>query len=146
MINYTWNKINGDYVGEFEIDAALLGKKGAKSIFLSGDQYVCAQAKKACPWIETVTVKEGSGFNSCVSMHPLAAVDAIYEGVKKAVGKLESMDCYKIAEPFELTVCYKRAEGAQACHFRNPDGSAFDVVDAYTRKGILTKIEDYFLH
>jgi len=56
------------------------------------------------------------------------------------------MDCYKIAEPFELTVCYKRAETAQLCHFRNPDGSPFSVVDAYTGRGVLNKIEDYFLH
>ena len=146
MMNYTWNKINGEYVGEFEIDAALLGKKGAKAIFLSDDQFVTAQAKTACPWIETVTVKESSGFNSCVSMHPAAACDAIYEGVKNAVANLDTMKCYKIAEPFELTVCYKRAETAQLCHFRNPDGSAFGVVDAYTRQGTLSKIEDYFLH
>ncbi len=146
MINYTWNKIDGKQVGEFEMDAALLGKKGAKAIFLSGDQFVVEQAKAACPWIETAIVKEGSGFNSCVSLHPYAACNAIYEGVTKAVKNLDTMKCYKINEPFELTVCYKRAEGAQLCHFRNPDGTPFEVVDAYTRRGTLSKIEDYFLH
>ena len=59
---------------------------------------------------------------------------------------LDAMNCYRIEEPFELTVCYKRVESAQLCHFRNPDGSAFGVVDAYTRSGTLARIEDNFLH
>ena len=56
MVNYAWNKIDGKQVGEFEMDAALLGKKGAKSIFLSGDQFVVEQAKKACPWCNIGTM------------------------------------------------------------------------------------------
>ena len=56
------------------------------------------------------------------------------------------MQAFTLPKEFELSVSYKRIEYAQGCNLHNPDGTPFEWVDAYTRKGILADPEDYFLY
>lgn len=136
--------INGKPVGELQIDAAIAGKRGVKTIFVSADDVCVAQAKATFPWAETVVTKQALAWNSCISKHPEAVCEEIRTSVAEAVKRIDSMRAYTIETPFELTVSYKRIEYAQGCGFRNPDGSLFGTVDAYTRRGTLEDIEQYF--
>lgn len=141
---FTYHKINGKDIGELQLDAAIAGKRGVKTIFVCSDDICVAQAKETFPWIKSVTTKTPLAWNSCISKHPLAVCDEIYEAVLDAVKELNSMKTYEIPTPFELTVSYKRIEYAQGCSLRNPDNTPFEFVDAYTRRGVLEDPEHYF--
>ena len=141
---FTSHLINGKPVGELQIDAAIAGKRGVKTLFVSADDVCVAQAKESFPWINTVVTKQALAWNSCISEHPERVCESIYASVLDAVKNIDKMRAYTIETPFELTLSYKRIEYAQGCCFRNPDGSLFEAVDAYTRRGTLEDIEQYF--
>ncbi|MBO4452417.1 MAG: M55 family metallopeptidase, partial [Clostridia bacterium] len=143
---FTGHFINGKPVGELQIDAAIAGKRGVKTVFASGDDVFIEQAKQSCPWIKTVETKKALAWNSCISRHPQEVCDDIYDTVKEAVAEISAMKAFTVDTPFELTLSYKRIEYAQGCAFRNPDGTPFETVDAYTRRGTLADPEDYFLY
>lgn len=136
--------INGKPAGELQIDAAIAGKRGVKTLFVSSDDLCVAQAKESFPWANTVVTKQSLAWNSCISKHPLEVCKEIYSSVADAVKNIVSMKTYTIETPFELTLSYKRIEYAQGCSFRNPDGTLFEVVDAYTRRGYIDDPEQYF--
>ena len=62
------------------------------SVFLSGDQAACDHAKKRCPQMTVLPVKEGTG-SSTWNMHPQDAVDAIYDGVKTSLKDISRVNC-----------------------------------------------------
>ena len=138
------HKINGKEIGELQLDAAIAGKRGVKTLFVSSDDICVAQAKESFPWIRTVETKKALAWNNCISKHPDAVCEEIYDEVTKLVVEQDKMQAYTIETPFELTVSYKRIEYAQGCNLHNPDNTPFEVVDAYTRRGILNEPEDYF--
>ena len=142
---FTSHLIDGKPVGELQIDAAIAGKRGVKTLFVSSDDVCVAQAKENFPWVETVVTKQSLAWNNCVSRHPQAVCDDVYSSVLKAVDRAGEMKAFTLKTPFELTVSYKRIEYAQGCAMRNPDNTPFEVVDAYTRRGTLADPEDYFL-
>ena len=142
---FTSHLIDGKPVGEIHIDAAIAGKRGVKTIFAASDDICVSQALASLPWIKTVVTKESLAWNNCISKHPFAVCDEIYEAVTEAVKHINEMKAYTVKTPFELTVSYKRIEYAQGCSLRNPDNTPFEFVDAYTRKGTLADLEDYFL-
>jgi D-amino peptidase len=138
------HQINGKEVGELQMDAAIAGKKGVKTLFVSSDDICVAQAKESFPWVKTVVTKQSLAWNNCISKHPEAVCDEIYQAVCEAVKDIDNARIYTIETPFELTVKYKRIEYAQGCNLRNPDNTPFKFIDAYTRQGILDDIEQYF--
>lgn len=141
---FTSHKINGEEVGELQMDAAIAGKRGVKTIFVSSDDICVYQAKNSFPWAKSVVTKQALAWNSCISKHPKAVCEEIYEAVCEAVRDIDKMNVFTIQEPFELIVKYKRIEYAQGCSLRNPDNTKFEAVDAYTRRGTLADIEHYF--
>lgn len=138
------HQINGQEVGELQIDAAIAGKRRVKTLFVSSDDICVAQAKESFPWVKTVVTKQSLAWNNCISKHPEAVCDEIYNTVCEAVKDIDNAKPYTIETPFELTVKYKRIEYAQGCALRNPDNTPFEFVDAYTRRGILNDVEHYF--
>ena len=76
--------VNGQEMGEMDIDAAYAGEHGVPVLFCASDAACVAQAKERFPWAETVVTKEGWGWNAAVSLHPREAQKRIYEGVRRA--------------------------------------------------------------
>lgn len=138
------HKVNGKEIGELQLDAAIAGKRGVKTLFVSSDDICVAQAKESFPWVKSVVTKQSLAWNNCISKHPDAVCDEIYSSVLQAVSEEETMKPFVLPTPFELTVSYKRIEYAQGCNLHNPDNTPFEAIDAYTRQGILTDPEDYF--
>lgn len=137
-------KINGKFVGEMQIDAAIAGKYGVPPIFAASDNICVLQAKESFKNIVTVETKKAIAWNSCISKHPVLCCEEIYAGVKKAVKNSENMLPYTIPEPFEYEVRYKRIEYAQGCAYRDINNRLFERTDAYTRKGVLMSPEHIF--
>ena len=136
-------KINGEFVGEAQIDGAVAGKYGVPVIFASSDD-ICISQIKTFPFAQTVVTKRSLAWNSCVSDHPETVCENIYASVTEAVKNIDKMLPFTYPESFGYEVRYKRIEPAQGCHYRNPDGTLFARPDAYTRVGVLKDIEDIF--
>lgn len=141
---YQHQKINGELVGELQIDASIAGKYGVPPIFCASDDVCVAQAKESFFGIITIETKKALAWNSCISKHPQQCCDEIYEGVKKAAMIAEELNPYTIPEPFEYEVRYKRIEAAQGCTYRDIENKLFERTDAYTRKGLLRMPEHIF--
>lgn len=141
---FQYMKINGKQVGEANIDAAIAGKFGVPLIFAASDDICLSQLKKDFPEIITVETKKSFGWTSAVSKHPYAVTDEIYDAVVKTGNLKRFPKPYIITEPFRFEIRFKRVEAADTAKHKNPDGSPFERVDAYTRKGILRSFDEIF--
>lgn len=141
---YQYMKINNNYVGEADIDAYFAARKGVPLIFAASDNICINQIKKVHPECFTVVTKTALAWNACISNHPDEVTEEIYNTVVKCLSEVERIKPITLREPFEYEVRFKRIEYAQGCQYRNPDGSLFESVDAYTRRGILTNIDQLF--
>lgn len=113
-VTYQYVKLNGQSVGEIEIDAASAGRLlEAPVIFAASDDKAIAQAKDSLPWISTVVTKEAIGRNLAVLKHPLRVVDEIYDSVKNAVANIKNMKLYDITDPVEVEMRFLRLEDAE---------------------------------
>lgn len=139
---YQYIKANGVEIGEVAFDAAAAGRVGVPVIFASGDNYLTAEAKRFLPWIETVETKRSYAFTRIISKHPKRAAEEIYQGVKKAAGRLAQMQPFTISEPVEVEIRFQRTDVAKHTKLVDIYGERFESPDAFTRKGVLKKLED----
>jgi D-amino peptidase len=110
-------RLNGDAVGEAELNAALAGTYGVPVGLVTGDDKACAQVSKSLPGIRTVSVKEAYGRGVARSMHPSAAREAIRKASAEAVraaggGELKP---YRPDPPFALEADLANTSAADLC-------------------------------
>jgi D-amino peptidase len=110
-------RLNGDAVGEAELNAALAGTYGVPVGLVTGDDKACAQANKSLRGIRTVSVKEAYGRGVARSMHPSAAREAIRKASAEAVraaggGELKP---YRPDPPFALEADLANTSAADLC-------------------------------
>lgn len=139
--SYQYMKINGQEVGEIQIDAAMAGERGAPLIFVASDDKATAEARRFLPDVETVTTKHAMGWNAAVSKHPKRVVNEIYETVQRAVQRLDEMPLFTFDRPVTLEIRYKRIEAAQAASRGFRAGTR---IDPYTVRLQLERLHDYF--
>ncbi|NMA96288.1 MAG: M55 family metallopeptidase [Clostridiales bacterium] len=139
-VSYQWIKINEREVGEIAIDAAMAGEKGVPVILVASDDKGAKEAKDFLPWAETVATKIGFGRNAALSKHPDRVIDEIYEKTKRAVKRLGEMRPFAFEEPMDMEIRFKKLEGAEG--MGKSDG--WKRIDAYTVKGRLNKISEYY--
>ena len=120
--------INGRAVGELAIDAAVAGEVGVPPIFVASDDKAVAEARDFFGEIQTVTTKIGTGWNGAISEHPLAVLDTIAGGVKRAVERLGEARPFHFDPPLEYDLKFKRMDAAEGWARR----SAGELVDAFT--------------
>ena len=105
-------RVNGVPVGEMAIDAAVAGELGVPLIFVSSDRKGCEEAGRFMPWVETVETKIGYGRTCAWSKHPAQVVDEIFTNVQKAVGRRDSMQCFRFETPIRFEIVFKSWLGA----------------------------------
>lgn len=107
--------LNDVRASEFLINTYTAWYFGVPVTFLSGDKALCDFAQELIPNMVTVPVNQGFG-GGVLSIHPMAAVDAIKDGAKKAA-KLGAK-C-KIALPghFDTTVRFREHKTAYSKSF-----------------------------
>ncbi len=118
---YRWVKVEGREVGEMALDAAVAGEFGVPLIVVASDDHGCAEARGFTPWVETVETKRGLGRTTAISKSPDRAVDEIYEGVGRAVGRLAEMQPFTFALPGELEIRFRSVPLALKARLRRPD-------------------------
>jgi D-amino peptidase len=83
-------RINGEPVGESEINGFLAGSFGVPLAFLSGDQYVTESVKAKVPGIRTVATKRAIGCASADCLNPELSWKLIEEESYAAVSALKN--------------------------------------------------------
>jgi D-amino peptidase len=107
IISHTSNgrtvvRLNGVEVPEAGVNAAIAGDFGVPVVFLSGDQTIGEQARRLLGPIETVAVKQATGFYSATMMHPEEAQRLIRAGVKRGVERRGELKPYKLTHPVKV--------------------------------------------
>ncbi|QPC86355.1 peptide ABC transporter [Mesorhizobium sp. NBSH29] len=95
--------LNGETASEFTLNALCAARYGLRSVFLAGDEGICADARALVPGIVTVETLKGVGA-STISLAPAAVRIAIREGVEKALGDTMQMAPPVIPESVEITI------------------------------------------
>jgi D-amino peptidase len=105
ILAHTWDEevltwcVNGEPFGEFALNASIAGYCGVPAVMVTGDQAIAAEAQTFIPGIETVIVKEASGYFSASCLPPEKTRELIYAGAKKAV---ENIKNGKAPKPFKI--------------------------------------------
>jgi len=132
-------KLNGIPVPEAGFNAAIAGEFGVPVVFLSGDQTIGEEANRLLGPIETVVVKQASGFYSASMMHPEESQRLIRAGVKRAVERRGAIKPYKLAHPIKLEITFQDVVNAELASYlpgvERPRGNAIvftprDMVEA----------------
>ena len=78
-------KLNGKRIGEIAQFALYYGGLGVPLIFLSGEQDACQEVEELIPGIVTVSVQQGLGRGSAISLSAPEAHRRIGEGIQRAI-------------------------------------------------------------
>lgn len=109
-------KLCGEYISEFTINALTAAHFGVPVIMVTGDEYLCEEAKKLIPDITTVAVNKGIGGGS-ISIHPDLAVEKIREGAKAAASGDMKRCIAKIPPHLSVEVIFRNQSDAYKCGF-----------------------------
>jgi D-amino peptidase len=96
--------VNGTPVGEVEIDAALAGAAGVPVTLVTGDQAVCAEARRFLGEIETVEVKQATDYARALCLAPMTSHQLIREAAERAAKIGKKVKRFGFGTPVEITV------------------------------------------
>jgi len=143
-------RLNGAEVSEGIYNAALAGQFGVPVAFISGDRLAVTQLQHVVPSAEGAIVKEPYGYHSANTVTPARGQAMIREGLKRAIGKLGSMQPYRVATPVALEVGFKLTIDAERAAFvpglarsdaHNVKGTFHDMIEVTKLLQILTSLE-----
>ena len=95
--------LNGETASEFTLNALCAARYGVRSVFLAGDEGICADARALVPEIVTVETLKGVGA-ATISLAPAAARAAMREGVERALGDGAQHAVPRIPERIEIVI------------------------------------------
>jgi D-amino peptidase len=96
--------INGEEHGELSQLAACAGHYGCPLAFASGDEALCAEARRLFPWCRTVATKRGTGWGSC-ELYPAEDVrNEIQTKAGECLRQIHSMKPWAPALPAEVVI------------------------------------------
>lgn len=98
--------LNGKPVGEIDVIAAMAGHFGTPVVLLAGDKAAVDELREIVPGAEMVAVKEGLGRYTCISLSAQEARDRIRDAAKRSVGKIGSIQAYRVPGPVTLQIEY----------------------------------------
>ena len=104
-------KLNGKYIGEIGMTAAMAGWFNIPTILVTGDEAACAEAKAIIPDISAAPVKKGVSQFAAICLHPEKARELIREKAAEAVRRLGKIKPYKVKPPYSLEVEFRTTEG-----------------------------------
>ncbi len=131
MTSAAWHKycVNGVPYGETSIDAEIAAWAGVPVVMVSGDDKLCAEAKRmVSDKIETACVKWGIGRASALCLSPAKGQEQVYAAMKRACQRLAAGERFPLAQhesPVTVAITYKMmpdADAAQVYGTRRTDG------------------------
>lgn len=109
-LDYQYYKINGKYVGEVDLDAAIAAEHNMPSVFFVGGDLSCKQASASVPDIITVSTKEEISRNKANFRNNDELLDEIREKICIAVKT--KLTPKKFSFPLVFEKSFKRVETA----------------------------------
>ena len=143
-------RLNGAEVSEGIYNAALAGQFGVPVAFISGDRLAVTQLQHAVPSAEGAIVKEPYGYHSANTVTPARGQAMIRDGLTRAIGKLGSMQPYRVTTPIALEVGFKLTIDAERAAFvpglarsdaHNVKGTFHDMIEVTKLLQVLTSLE-----
>ncbi len=124
--------VDGKTVGEVFLDAAIAGDKGVPVIMVSGDDYICKEAKELLPWVTTAEVKKAMSCQGAALLPPGKAAKVIYEKTVEAIRNIPSCKPFVVKKPVTLRVEMVERKFVPQTHLKPYmtilDGRTFEVV------------------
>lgn len=99
--------INGVSLPEAGYNALIAGLSDVPVVFLSGDNWICSQAKDLFGTIDTVETKVGMG-SAELGLHPDVVRGKIKAGVKQSLRRLDRFASYKLTPPYKMILKVKK--------------------------------------
>ena len=98
--------INGEEHGEMSQFALHAGAYGVPLMHVSGDEALCAEARRLFPWVACTPTKRGTGWETC-ELYPVDEVRArIRREVAQAIGRRRAAQAWQLSPPIAVTVEY----------------------------------------
>lgn len=98
--------INGTEHGEMSQAALHAGAFGVPLLHVSGDEALCAEARRLFPWVGTTATKRGTGWETC-ELYPGGEVRArLRRDVAAAIRGRRGAQVWQLPAPIEVTVEY----------------------------------------
>jgi len=111
--HFTRVALNGVPVTEAEFNAAYAGDFGVPVVFVSGDDAAISEITARLGPLDSVVTKRSLGFHAAETITPNAACDAIYLGVRSAIGHRDQRRPLKIAHPVTVELSFKNYRPAE---------------------------------
>ncbi len=118
--------MNGKPAGEISTRAALAGWYGVPVILLTGDDAAVKELREIVPDAELVSVKEGLGRYTCISLSAEAARSQIRAAAQRSMGKIGKIRPYRIEGPVTFQVEYTTRNSLSADAARRPGAEVLD--------------------
>jgi D-amino peptidase len=143
-------RLNGAEVSEGVYNAALAGHFGVPVAFVSGDRLAVTQVQQVAASAEGAIVKEPYGYHSANTVTPARGQAMIREGAKRAMGKIGSLQPYRVTTPVALEVGFKLTLDAERAAFvpglvrsdaHNVKGTFRDMIEVTKLLQVLTSFE-----
>ena len=129
--------VNGKPYGEVGIDAEIAAECGVPVVMVSGDTYLCQEARSWLGSIECAEVKQGLGRQSALCLSPEMGQARVYECAKRAVTRLLAGECFPLPEipsPANVQITYKFVPDADSAnHFGTRRIDGYTVETPYNR-------------
>lgn len=108
--SYQYYKLNGQYIGEVDMDAYIAAEMGMPSRFFAGGDITCRQAKRAVGEILTVVTKEELSRNTA----NFRDNGELFADIKKTIVEAVTTDApvHCLAYPAVMEKSFKRVEDA----------------------------------
>ncbi len=100
-------RVSGVSHNEAALNAIRLGHHGVPVVLVSGDHALAREVEALLPWAERVVVKRGLGYSVADSLSPARAAEAIREGMRRALGRLDEMARYEPARPLAAEIDFR---------------------------------------
>jgi D-amino peptidase len=100
-------KINGNQIGEFGLWAAMAGELNVPTIFLSGDDIACAEARKLIPSIKTCEVKKTTAWESAESLPYEQVYQNLVSDIQFALKVAGNIIPFKIKLPISFEIALR---------------------------------------
>lgn len=110
VLAHTWTsrvtgvRVNGVHVGEWGLNAMIAGHYGVPVVLVTGDDQVAREVRQELGSVETVIVKRALGRYAAESLPKAKATEAIYQGAKKALGLVGTVQPYCPSFPARLEI------------------------------------------
>jgi D-amino peptidase len=118
--------------------------------FISGDRLAVTQLQTVVPTAEGAIVKEPFGYHSAMTVTPARGQALIRDAVTRAMGKLATLQPYRVRTPIDLEVGFKLTLDAERASFvpgltrsdaHNVKGTFADMVQITRLLQVLTSLE-----